>query len=87
MKLKIRPLFAIVAFGCVANAFGAPNTLRGGSDYENRLEQAGMSGMSGMSGSPGTTAGEPAKKKSNKKAVKNATKQPAKQPEANKTSR
>ena len=46
--------------------------LKGGSDYESRLEQAGMSGMSGMSGMHGMEAASKpaAKKAAAKKAAK-----------------
>lgn len=75
MNLKPRWLAGVVALGLMAGfslASAAPNTLKGGSDYEKRLEQAGMSGMSGMSGNPGTSSGEaaPAAKKSAKKGQK-----------------
>lgn len=57
----------------------APNTLKGGSDYEQRLQQSGMSGMSGMSGNTGTSAGAPAKagKKKTAKGKKAAAGKPA----------
>lgn len=52
---------------------GGRGTLKGGSEYERNLEQAGMSGMSGMSGMHGMEASKPAaKKKAAKKAAKKA---------------
>jgi hypothetical protein len=81
MNLKLRLLVGLVALGLTAGfswAVAAPNTLNGGSDYEKRLEQAGMSGMSGMSGNSGTSSGEaaPAAKKSAKKGQKKKGAQP-----------
>lgn len=38
-------------------------TLKGGSDYDRNMQQAGMSGMSGMSGDGSLIADKPVKKK------------------------
>lgn len=73
MKLQSCLTVGILGLGllCAQNfALAAPHTLKGGSEYEKSLEQAGMSGMSGMSSTTGTSAGEPAK--AGKKAAKKA---------------
>ncbi len=53
-----------------AAATSGRGTVKGGSDYERSMQQAGMSGMSGMSGEHSMTAKKPAgakKKKAGKK--------------------
>lgn len=87
MNLKPRWRVGVVALGLTAAfsvAFAAPNTLKGGSEYEKRLEQAGMSGMSGMSGNHSASSAEaaPAAKKAvgkgqKKKRLSRSAKKPA----------
>lgn len=55
-------------------------TLKGGGQYENKLDQSGMSGMSGMAGThAGTTMGPGASSDAGVKAKKKAKKAAPKQ--------
>lgn len=71
---------ALCGLALAGQVAAAPNTLKGGSEYEQRLQQSGMSGMSGMSSGGGTTSGAPAKS-AKKKAAK------AKKPTAEKAAK
>lgn len=77
----LRLMVAMLGLTAIQTTFAADNpaapggrgTLKGGSEYERSLEQAGMSGMSGMSGMHGLEASKPvAKKKAAKKVAKKA---------------
>lgn len=83
MKKMSHLTATLLALATAWPALAAPHTLKGGSDYEQNLQQAGMSGMSGMSGNSGTTSGGPAKAAKAAKAGK-ATGSAKAKPVANK---
>ena len=88
-------LQSLIAVGIVVVAAGATaiasaqdsmggmsgrGTLKGGGQYENKLEQSGMSGMSGMAGThAGTTMGPGGSSDGTAKAKKKAKKVAKKQ--------